>query len=93
MLSSLKALVCRHVGMGQLTVRNVDDRLIRALKRRAASHGRSAEAEHRDILRHALSEAGDTGQSVAERAALRQRLRSGVDTTDLIRADRDRDHG
>jgi antitoxin FitA len=94
MLSSLNALVCRHVGMGQLTVRNVDDRLIRALKRRAASHGRSAEAEHRDILRHVLSEAGHAGQSVAERAAaLRQRLRSGVDTTDLIRADRDRDHG
>jgi len=36
--------------MGPFTVRNVDDRVTRALKQRAASHGRSAEAEHRDIL-------------------------------------------
>ena len=38
----------------QLIVRNVDDELVRALKRRAARHGRSAEAEHREILRAAL---------------------------------------
>ncbi|HUO90035.1 MAG TPA: plasmid stabilization protein [Rhizomicrobium sp.] len=78
--------------MGQLTVRNVDERLIRALKERAASHGRSAEAEHRDILRHALIAKAKTERSVTERAAaLRQRLRSTIDTTDVIRADRDRD--
>lgn len=41
--------------MGQLIVRNVDDELIRALKMQAAQKGRSAEAEHRDILRAALS--------------------------------------
>ncbi len=40
--------------MGQLIVRNVDDKLIRALKLRAADRGRSAEAEHREILRSAL---------------------------------------
>ena len=38
-----------------LRVRNVDDGLIRKLKQRAARHGRSAEAEHREILRQALS--------------------------------------
>ena len=32
---------------GSLSVRNLDDALIRALKRRAAVHGRSAEAEVR----------------------------------------------
>jgi plasmid stability protein len=37
-----------------LHVRNVDDELILRLKRRAARHGRSAEAEHREILRQAL---------------------------------------
>jgi antitoxin FitA len=42
--------------MGSLIVRNVDDDLIMRLKRRAAAHGRSAEAEHRDILRQVLSE-------------------------------------
>jgi len=38
-----------------LHVRNLDEDLIRRLKRRAARHGRSAEAEHREILRQALS--------------------------------------
>ena len=40
---------------GTLHVRNLDDDLIARLKRRAARHGRSAEAEHREILRQALS--------------------------------------
>jgi antitoxin FitA len=40
---------------GNLIVRNLDDELIVRLKRRAARHGRSAEAEHREILRQALS--------------------------------------
>jgi antitoxin FitA len=40
---------------GNLQVRNLDDDLIGRLKRRAARHGRSTEAEHREILRQALS--------------------------------------
>jgi plasmid stability protein len=40
---------------GNLHVRNLDDELISRLKRRAARHGRSAEAEHREILRQALA--------------------------------------
>lgn len=40
--------------MGSLSVRNVNDDLIARLKRRAARHGHSAEAEVRDILRLAL---------------------------------------
>jgi antitoxin FitA len=39
---------------GNLHVRNLDDDLIARLKRRAARHGRSTEAEHREILRQAL---------------------------------------
>jgi len=38
-----------------LHVRNLEDDLIKRLKRRAARHGRSAEAEHREILRQALA--------------------------------------
>ena len=38
-----------------LQVRNLDDELVVRLKRRAARHGRSTEAEHREILRRALS--------------------------------------
>lgn len=37
-----------------LVVRNIEKEVALALKRRAAGHGRSAEAEHRDILRGAL---------------------------------------
>lgn len=45
--------------IAQLIVRNIDERLVRLLKVRAAQHGRSAEAEHREILRHALQAGGD----------------------------------
>ena len=38
-----------------LQVRNLDDDLVLRLKRRAARNGRSTEAEHREILRQALS--------------------------------------
>ncbi len=37
-----------------LVVRNVDPSVALALKQAAAAHGRSAEAEHREILRAAL---------------------------------------
>jgi len=37
-----------------LIVRNVDEALALALKQQAAAHGRSAEAEHREILRAVL---------------------------------------
>lgn len=40
---------------GSLHVRNLDEDLIAKLKIRAARHGRSAEAEHREILRQALA--------------------------------------
>jgi plasmid stability protein len=40
---------------GNLHVRNLDDDLIARLKRRAARHGRSTEAEHREILRQSLA--------------------------------------
>ncbi|MCF7983605.1 MAG: DNA-binding protein [Thiohalocapsa sp.] len=40
--------------MANLVVRNLDQRIVDALKRRAAGHGRSAEAEHRLILEQVL---------------------------------------
>jgi plasmid stability protein len=40
--------------MAQLIVRNIDESVVRALKLRAAQKGRSAEAEHRELLRTAL---------------------------------------
>ena len=40
--------------MADLLVRGVDEEIVRALKARAGAHGRSAEAEHREILAAAL---------------------------------------
>lgn len=40
--------------MANLVVRNLDQRVVDALKQRAAKHGRSAEAEHRTILEEVL---------------------------------------
>lgn len=41
--------------MAQLLVRNVDERIVKALRVRAAQKRRSAEAEHREILREVLA--------------------------------------
>jgi plasmid stability protein len=43
--------------MATLTVRNLPDEVHRALRVRAAQHGRSTEAEIRDILAHAVKPA------------------------------------
>lgn len=42
--------------MAQILVRNLEDRLKTRLQRRAKRHGRSMEAEVREILRNALHE-------------------------------------
>jgi antitoxin FitA len=76
--------------MGSLSVRNLDDELILRLKRRAARHGRSAEAEHREILRQALS--GETIENWDELAARFRELVSGREHTPaevLLRESRD----
>lgn len=44
--------------MAMLTVRNVPDEVHRALRARAAQHGRSTEAEVRAILEDAVKPAG-----------------------------------
>jgi plasmid stability protein len=57
--------VARPSRGGQLVVRKVEEEVIRALNLRAAQHGRSAEAEHREILRQALLPAKD-GRSIKD---------------------------
>jgi antitoxin FitA len=57
--------------MAQLTVRNIPDEIVRALRIRAAQHGRSAEAEHRRILAEVLR--GDPADFWARADALRSR--------------------
>lgn len=43
--------------MAQLIVRNIEEAVVEALKREAARSGRSAEAQHREILREHLLKA------------------------------------
>ena len=77
--------------MAQLTVRKVSPEVVGALKQRAAANGRSAEAEHREILR--ASPLGTKEDFAMRPEALRRRLRSSVDSNETVRADRDRDGG
>ena len=75
---------------GNLHVRNLDDQLIARLKRRAARHGRSTEAEHREILRQAL--AADVNPDFETLAAELRNLTKGRKQTPsevLLREGRD----
>jgi plasmid stability protein len=77
-----------------LTVRNLDETLIRALRIRAAEHGRSAEAEHRAILHQALTDSrpGVARAAAAERlAAFRRRTtgRGSATATELLEESRE----
>ena len=63
--------------MAILTVRNVPDDVHRALRMRAASHGRSTEAEVREILANAIKPAervrlGDALAALGENIGLTQ---------------------
>ncbi len=73
--------------MPQLLVRNVPVDVVEALKRRAARHGRSAEAEHRAILEQALLAGRDAFRARALREATSGRVQG--ESADLIREDRD----
>jgi antitoxin FitA len=78
--------------MGQLTVRKVDDEVIRRLKIRAAEHGRSAEAEHREILKQTLLPNSKLDLDEWLRRAREVRERIGpisTDSTEIIRKMRD----
>ncbi len=65
--------------MATLTVRGLEEDIVRNLRARAAENGRSAEAEHREILREALSEASrkPTRAEMAERLAAFRRETGG----------------
>ena len=76
--------------MANLTVRDVDDDVAQALKLRAAAHGRSAEAEHRQILREILAPRRQDVEAYAAAAArLRARLRHDGESSEIIREARD----
>ena len=67
--------------MAQSIVRNLDTSTVRALKLRAARHGRSVEAEHREILRVALR--AQTGRTLKAHLLA---IPSGGDDADFERS-------
>jgi plasmid stability protein len=75
--------------MGVLTVRALDDALIKELRIRAARHGRSAEAEHRLILEEALRPRGKLFKSIVRRRRLSLEGRDFSDSAGIIRRFRD----
>lgn len=81
--------------MASLHVRNVEDEIVDLLKKRAARSGRSAEAEHREILRSALMwdapASVDRDEWNRRAAALRDRLKGRNHTPSevLLRESRD----
>jgi plasmid stability protein len=76
--------------MPQLLVRDVPREVVEALKRRASSHGRSAEAEHRDILEKVLRAGREAFRERARELRDETRGRIKSESAMLIREDRDR---
>jgi plasmid stability protein len=66
-LLALQATSGSAVTMGNLTIRNIDDRVKTGLRVRAAEHGISMEEEARRILRDAVER--ERPQNVADLAA------------------------
>ncbi len=79
--------------MTKLTVRNLEDEVVARLKARAESRGRSLEGEIREILRDAARVPTPSElRPVAEQiTAMTPVDRVQTDSTELIRAARDRD--
>lgn len=77
--------------MPTLTIRNLDDDLVAALKRRARRNNRSLEAELRMLLRDAAGERPSTSlRELADQIAALTPDVPQADSADLIRDDRDR---
>ncbi len=75
--------------MAQLLVRQLDDRVVAALKARAHRNNRSLEREVREILTSAAKPDRADFWRIADE--IRSRSKStGPDSTELIREDRDR---
>lgn len=77
--------------MPTLTIRNVDDKLVKKLKAQAKANHRSLEAELREIIQRGLTV--EKNWIIKEMQRIREmtpRDRAQTDSTLLIREDRDR---
>lgn len=76
--------------MGQVNIRNLDDRVIAALKAKAELHGHSLEQELRSILSKAARPNAQERIALADRIRILTPRRRQTDSTRMIREDRDR---
>ncbi len=79
--------------MGTVTIRNLDDRVVKKLKASAKENNRSLEAELREILSKEVGHREKMRQFRAEADRIAAMTPKGVKQTDsalLIREDRDR---
>jgi plasmid stability protein len=87
MLSSLLAL---EDAMAQVLVRDLPEEVVERLKAKAAAEGRSLEAHLRAILEDASSLNREQFLALADASAATTRDREQSDSTEVIRAARDR---
>ena len=77
--------------MAQLLVRQLNDKVMDRLKKRAKEHGRSLQSELKMILEEAVSDYERAWKRIdALRLRLKQSGRKFGNSADLIREDRDR---
>jgi antitoxin FitA len=76
--------------MGQVLVRNVDDRIIESLKLKAELKGHSLEQELRDILKQAAGPTVEERLATIDRVAAMQKKPAKMLSEDVIRKIRNR---
>lgn len=77
--------------MGQVLVRQLDDKVVDRLKRRAKEHGRSLQSEVKTILEEAVPDYEAAWRRIEGfRKRLKKSGRRFIDSAALIREDRDR---
>ncbi len=77
--------------MAQILVRQLDDKLVERLKKRAKEHGRSLQSEAKTILEEAVPDYEGAWKRIAKlKNTLNRAGRTFSDSAPLIREERDR---
>ena len=76
--------------ISQILVRNLDDATVERLKSRARAHGRSLQAEAKDILEQSARIDVAEARKLVDCIRRSFEGRKFVDSTELVREDRDR---
>ncbi|MGH7230402.1 MAG: FitA-like ribbon-helix-helix domain-containing protein [Nitrospiraceae bacterium] len=77
--------------MAQVLIRNLDEKVVDRLKKRAKEHGRSLQAEAKMILEQAAPDYEAVWRRIDSfRNKLKKSRRKFSDSTELVREDRDR---